>query len=723
MCCQTRNSEPLPCKPCQTCQTLASGSVSLDVEGAREKNLQAPTTSEGVSGGGVRPVGGDLPLAWGGEPAAQVRLVSAQAEAEAEIEAVAEFEAEIGSASAVAGISAAVAAVGTDVFVGANGNPEVVAEETVTSIDGRSGTSTSVSNGGVQIPAVSPRADDEGTPAAPAGTAPGETYAQITSAALQEGLDTAEAVQTDTEGEVEIEAEIEAEAEAETGTAAAAVGAGSGVAVGSAIGNASAASGVALGGILTARAEEVSTGVSAVARRPAEAPDETREREAVPSQGTDNTVAEPGSFEVEAEAEAEAEAEVEVGFNAAGAGAGAVAGEARNSFIGLTADAATATSTSVSVKDGGEKVFDHVDAPGPEPLDNFGGLAPQAVDLNATILEVETEAEAEAEVGYNAGAAAGAAVAAGFEGISAVIDMDATTNSAATAAAAGAYTSVSISVPPEGMAGWVTAMARAWDPEGRGVSAAVAVAGLSEVAGFDNEREAEAEGLFEVLVEVSVYTEAYDPNDIAYLFDVAPTVGAAMGEDGEPNGVDARLESEAEAETEVEAEAGYGVAGAAAAAAVSGFAATAVSDTRTATGEVGAASDIFGQVIAGTAAGETLTGGAKVDLLQGGGGADRLEGGASGDRLEGGAGDDLLFGGAGGDSILGGQGNDIMNGGAGADFLIGGGGVDFASYRVAAEGVKVSLATSQNSRGEAEGDLFAEIEGVLGSAFEVPLVS
>ena len=70
-------------------------------------------------------------------------------------------------------------------------------------------------------------------------------------------------------------------------------------------------------------------------------------------------------------------------------------------------------------------------------------------------------------------------------------------------------------------------------------------------------------------------------------------------------------------------------------------------------------------------------------------------------------GDDLLIGGVSGETF---------NGGTGADDMQGGGGLDFATYEDAATGVRVSFATG-GSTGEAFGDEFLEVEGLIGSDF------
>ncbi len=127
---------------------------------------------------------------------------------------------------------------------------------------------------------------------------------------------------------------------------------------------------------------------------------------------------------------------------------------------------------------------------------------------------------------------------------------------------------------------------------------------------------------------------------------------------------------------------------------------------------------------------------------------DLLEGNASANRLEGGDNNDTLRGLAGHDTLLGGAGNDMLEGGVGADSLNGGDGQDQASYAGATSGLIASLTldtqTSQvwidggyygseggwvdgywetvtvtvsTNSGEAVGDIYASIEGLIGSSF------
>ena len=96
-------------------------------------------------------------------------------------------------------------------------------------------------------------------------------------------------------------------------------------------------------------------------------------------------------------------------------------------------------------------------------------------------------------------------------------------------------------------------------------------------------------------------------------------------------------------------------------------------------------------------------------------GTDKLVGTDLGERLSGLADNDRLFGMGGDDKLQGGDGADLLRGGKGADVINGGDGVDTADYRTSTEGVTVDLAFGTGLGGEAVGDEFVGIEGLLGS--------
>jgi hypothetical protein len=85
---------------------------------------------------------------------------------------------------------------------------------------------------------------------------------------------------------------------------------------------------------------------------------------------------------------------------------------------------------------------------------------------------------------------------------------------------------------------------------------------------------------------------------------------------------------------------------------------------------------------------------------------------------------DFLYGGAGSDTIIGGSGNTYFEGGAGADHLQGSAtGVNTAGYSLSATGVTVNLSTGTGSGGDAQGDVLTNIRNFIGSAFNDTIVA
>lgn len=170
--------------------------------------------------------------------------------------------------------------------------------------------------------------------------------------------------------------------------------------------------------------------------------------------------------------------------------------------------------------------------------------------------------------------------------------------------------------------------------------------------------------------------------------------------------------------------------------------------------------DILPTQLSGESGNDVLIGGNSTDMLFGGDGDDVLEGRAGGDGLNGGAGNDtatyanatagltaslanpgqntgeaaadiytsienlagssfgdLLVGNTGFNTLDGRGGDDTLVGGANADAIIGGTGLDFASYAGASAGVTARLDFSTLNQGEAAGDTYSSIEGLIGSSY------
>ncbi len=111
------------------------------------------------------------------------------------------------------------------------------------------------------------------------------------------------------------------------------------------------------------------------------------------------------------------------------------------------------------------------------------------------------------------------------------------------------------------------------------------------------------------------------------------------------------------------------------------------------------------EVFSGSRFGDIMRGDADSNTLLGEGGNDRLYGLGGNDQLKGGAGNDALDGG---------DGQDFLDGGAGADRLIGGASFDYADYQAATGRVVVNLMLPGVNEGEAKGDTYSSIEGIIG---------
>jgi Ca2+-binding RTX toxin-like protein len=106
---------------------------------------------------------------------------------------------------------------------------------------------------------------------------------------------------------------------------------------------------------------------------------------------------------------------------------------------------------------------------------------------------------------------------------------------------------------------------------------------------------------------------------------------------------------------------------------------------------------------------------ADVENIEGSNFADIIEGDGTTNSFLGGAGEDHLRG-FGGDDILRGGGDvDFLAGGEGADTLFGGTEYDIADYTQAASRVIVDLANMGRNLGDAFGDVYDSIEGIVGT--------
>ncbi|MDZ5696416.1 M10 family metallopeptidase C-terminal domain-containing protein [Chelativorans sp. M5D2P16] len=101
---------------------------------------------------------------------------------------------------------------------------------------------------------------------------------------------------------------------------------------------------------------------------------------------------------------------------------------------------------------------------------------------------------------------------------------------------------------------------------------------------------------------------------------------------------------------------------------------------------------------------------------------ENAKGGAGNDTITGNAAANTLWGNGGDDTLRGREGDDNLLGGPGADFLDGGAGFDFARYDNAAAGVVARLDDPSSNTGEAAGDRYSGIEGLVGSRFNDVLV-
>jgi len=94
-------------------------------------------------------------------------------------------------------------------------------------------------------------------------------------------------------------------------------------------------------------------------------------------------------------------------------------------------------------------------------------------------------------------------------------------------------------------------------------------------------------------------------------------------------------------------------------------------------------------------------------------------GGAAGDVI---TGVEVLIGSAHDDTLIGGAENDTIKGGAGADHVDGGGGSNTVDFSYSSVGVEVFLNGQVSHGGDAEGDTYANIQTLIGTAYDDHLV-
>ena len=118
--------------------------------------------------------------------------------------------------------------------------------------------------------------------------------------------------------------------------------------------------------------------------------------------------------------------------------------------------------------------------------------------------------------------------------------------------------------------------------------------------------------------------------------------------------------------------------------------------------------NMLDETIYGGLGNDDIFGEAGVDTIFGGEGDDTVFAGAGADIIDGGIGDDTIDAGEGDDHILGGDGFDDIDGGEGFDT------VDLAGSNV---GVRADLAARIGQGGFAQGDVYTNVEALLGSDF------
>lgn len=130
-------------------------------------------------------------------------------------------------------------------------------------------------------------------------------------------------------------------------------------------------------------------------------------------------------------------------------------------------------------------------------------------------------------------------------------------------------------------------------------------------------------------------------------------------------------------------------------------------DLRAATITVANGGGGFMSFVNGIDGGFTIAQNVVIENATGGGGIDTLIGNAANNVLRGNGAADSLSGNDGSDSLFGGLGGDALNGGDG---------FDYARYDDATAAVRASLVAAGSNTGEAAGDTYVSIEGLIGGA-------
>ncbi|HRD78373.1 MAG TPA: hypothetical protein PK264_20955 [Hyphomicrobiaceae bacterium] len=97
---------------------------------------------------------------------------------------------------------------------------------------------------------------------------------------------------------------------------------------------------------------------------------------------------------------------------------------------------------------------------------------------------------------------------------------------------------------------------------------------------------------------------------------------------------------------------------------------------------------------------------------------DTLRGNDDFNSIYGHTGDDTLEGRGGNDALFGNDGTDFLAGGVGGDHLDGGTGYDFVTYAGATSGVRADLLAPAANTGEAAGDTYNAVDGMIGTSFD-----